>query len=209
MMDKILVIGTGGLAREFTAWFGAAFSIAGYYSSNREEHDRHGLPGTLFAEDISPHLAGTALAVLAVGSPPAKATLHARFAALGFRFPVCIHPQATVAASARLADGVVVSPQSVVSAGTRIGTLAYLNFSCGVGHEATVGPYTQINPGAQIGGNCQLGERVLVGSGATVLPRVSIGAGATIASGATVFTPVPEGATAMGNPARRMRAFEA
>jgi sugar O-acyltransferase (sialic acid O-acetyltransferase NeuD family) len=207
-MKKIIVIGTGGLAREFTAWFKGDFEIVGYSSTNRTEHASFGLPGKLFAESITPGSAGTDLAVVAIGSPAAKKTNYEKYKDLGFLFPTIVHSSSVISDSAKLSDGVVISPRCVISPNVSIGRLTYVNFCCGVGHDVTLGAYVQINPGAQLGGFTAVGEQVLIGSGSTVRERVSIGALATIASGAVVFGKVAEGATVLGNPARRMRAFE-
>jgi len=48
----------------------------------------------------------------------------------------------------------------------------------------------------------------LIGSGSTVLQGVRVGCKVTIASGSVVFSRVADGATMLGNPAKRMRSFE-
>lgn len=208
-MDKIIVIGSGGLAREFSAWFGDCYQISGFASSDTSEHAEYGLPGELYPEDISPESAGTDLAVLAVGTPASRQQLFEHYSASGFTFPVLVHHSSTLAATASLAQGVVVAPHCVIGPNVVIERGAFINFSCGVGHDAVIGEFSQINPGAQLGGNVTLGAHVLVGSGATVLQQVKVAAEATIASGAAVFSRVAAGTTVMGNPARRLRGFEA
>ncbi|MCB1939207.1 MAG: serine O-acetyltransferase, partial [Rhodocyclaceae bacterium] len=47
-----------------------------------------------------------------------------------------------------------------------------------------------------------LGKGVVVGAGAKVLGGFTVGDGAKVGSNAVVVKPVPEGATAVGNPAR-------
>lgn len=207
-MIEILVVGTGGLAREFTSSFAGSVRIVGYSSTNHAEHAEFGLPGTLFKGDIRPALVGTANVVIAIGDPAVRRAIHARLKPLGFSFPSLVHPSSVVSDRARLEEGVVVSPQCVVSPDVTLGALCYLNFCCGVGHDATVGRYVQINPGAQLGGFSVIGDGTLIGSGSTILQSVKVGAQATVASGSVVFSEVPDDATVMGNPARRMRAFE-
>jgi sugar O-acyltransferase (sialic acid O-acetyltransferase NeuD family) len=207
-MENVIVIGTGGLAREFTSYFARQVNVVGYYSTNRQEHGEFSLPGTLFDEDVTPSLAGTKQAVIAIGSPIAKRNMFEKFRAAGFEFPSIFHSSSVVSEDAVIEQGVIISPACVISPNVKIGEFAYLNFSSGVGHDATIGKYVQINPGVQIGGRVAIGDDCLVGSGATVLPSVSIGAHATVASGSVVFARVAERATVMGNPAKRMRAFE-
>ncbi len=207
-VGKILIIGSGGLAREFAAWFGDHFEICGFSSQAPEEHASFALPGRWFDPEVTPEQAGTDQAVVAIGSPALKQALHTALRQRGFKLPTVVHPSSIVADSASLGEGVLISPHCVVAAEVALGALTYLNFGCGIGHDTLIGAYSQVNPGAQVAGLVRLGEQVLVGSGASIIERVEVGAGATIASGAAVFSSVAAGTTMMGNPARRMRAFE-
>ncbi|MYN09720.1 acetyltransferase [Pseudoduganella aquatica] len=207
-MESVLIIGTGGLAREFTAWCAARYTVAGYLSNNAEEHAAYRLPGRIFIDQVTPEQAGTRLAFLAIGSPAVKRQMHERLLQAGFSFPSFVHPSSSVAPASQLGDGVIVAPNCTVGPGVVVGRCSYLNFGCGIGHDAVLGDYCQVNPGAQIGGNAALDSAVLVGSNATILQKVRVGADATIASGALVMARVTAGATMMGNPAKRMRAFE-
>ena len=207
-MKKILIIGTGGLAREFTSWCSNHFDIIGYSSINRSEHSQFNLPGKLYTDDINPQLIGTDLVFLAIASPPTKERIYKKFLNAGFRFPSLMHPSSTVSNLANVGEGVIVSPNCVISPNVTLGKLVTVNFCCGIGHDTTIGDFTQINPGAQLGGFSKIGSRVLIGSGSTILQGISIGADATVGSGSVVFGKVSKGVTVMGNPAKRMSLFE-
>lgn len=77
----------------------------------------------------------------------------------------------------------------------------------GVGHDTRFESYIQINPGVQIGGAVSVEEGVLIGSGSTIRRGLKIGKSSTVGSGLVVFAKVANGATVMGNPARRMRSL--
>lgn len=207
-MKSILIIGTGGLAREFTSWSSEYFQIIGYSSTNLTEHSQFNLPGTLYSENVTPDSVGADLAVLAIGSPSVKVKIFDKFSKLGFKFPSFIHPSSVVSDLANISDGVIISPNCVISPNVTLKKLAYVNFGCGIGHDAIVGNFAQINPGVQLGGFTKIGECVLIGSGATVLQGISVGDGATIGIGSVVFSKVADRTTVMGNPAKRLRAFE-
>jgi sugar O-acyltransferase (sialic acid O-acetyltransferase NeuD family) len=207
-MKELIVIGTGGLAREFCEFFGDQFKIVAFSSLSPEEHSEYKLPGRCFSDNITPGIVGTNLAVIALSSPYLKKRIHGKLRGQGFSFPVCIHPTSTVSSRAILNEGVVIAPNCLVSTNVVINSASYINFSCGLGHEAEIGSFCQINPGTQIGGGATIGEGCLVGSGATLLNNVRVAQRATIGSGSVVFSRVPENATMMGNPAKRMRSFE-
>lgn len=207
-MKNILVIGTGGLAREFTEWFKTHYNIVAYFSINETEHTQFKLPGKLYTEAVIPDTVGTDLAVVAIASPAIKEKMYEKFAQLGFKFPVIVHPSSVVSELSTLNDGVVISPQCVIGPNTILNKFTYVNFCCGIGHDTTIGSFTQINPGVQIGGACNIGTGVLVGSGATIIQCITVGDTAIVGSGATVFTKVNEATTVIGNPARKLPAFE-
>jgi sugar O-acyltransferase (sialic acid O-acetyltransferase NeuD family) len=210
-MKKIVIVGTGGLAREFSSYFSEyakIVSIIGFSSTNLEEHRLFSLPGKLFEGEITPEKVDTDEVVIAIGSPTVKKRITERLKNLGFAFPSFIHPSSVVSDRAIYGEGVIVSPNCTVSPNVELKDFCYLNFGVGVGHDATLGSFSQINPGVQLGGFSTVGDGTLIGSGSTVLQGVNIGSGVTIASGSVVFSRVADGAIMMGNPAKRMRAFE-
>jgi len=66
----------------------------------------------------------------------------------------------------------------------------------------------RFNAQAQNAGEVQIGEAVLVGIGATVLPHCRIGSWCVVGGGAVVLDDIPEGAVAVGVPARVIRCVE-
>jgi serine O-acetyltransferase len=80
-----------------------------------------------------------------------------------------------------------------------------------VGETAEVGDDCTIYQGVTLGGTSlskgakrhpTLGKGVIVGANAQVLGGFTVGDGARVGSNAVVTKPVPQGATAVGNPAR-------
>jgi sugar O-acyltransferase (sialic acid O-acetyltransferase NeuD family) len=210
-MKSIIVIGTGGLAREFVSYFcnySKQVSIVGFHSKNQDEHHMYSLPGKLFQGEIKPAIVGTDFAVICIGNPSLKRTLSEKLRTAGFRFPNFIHPNSVVSDQIKLEEGVVVSPNCTISPNVVLKNFSYLNFGVGVGHDATIGKYVQINPGTQIGGFTNIDDETMVGSGSTILQGVIIGKRVTIASGSVVYSQVLDDSSMIGNPARRMRALE-
>lgn len=207
-MNKLLFFGSGGVAREITSWARDQFAICGYATLAPDEHARFNLPGKAFADDVTPAQAGTDLAVIAIGLPNVRRKLAERLATAGFRFATLVHPSAVIASDVAMGDGTVICPLVNVSPNVKLGRQVMINFCVGIGHDAVVGDHSQINPGVQVGGFANIGEGVLVGSGSTIRETVKIGDRAIVASGSVVFAGVRPGVTVLGNPAKRMRAFE-
>jgi len=97
--------------------------------------------------------------------------------------------------------------------GARVGRRVFIDHGMGVvvGETAEIGDDCTIYQGVTLGGTSlskgakrhpTLGKGVIVGANAQVLGGFTVGDGARVGSNAVVTKPVPEGATAVGNPAR-------
>lgn len=140
--------------------------------------------------------------VVAIGRNSARARLDGWLQASGRPVVSICHPRASVSRNVAIGDGTMVSAGAIVITGSRIGRGVILNTGCTVDHHSRVGDYAHVAPGAHLGGEVSVGACSLVGIGAVVLPRCRIGAGCTIGAGAVVIGDVPDGATAVGVPAR-------
>jgi sugar O-acyltransferase (sialic acid O-acetyltransferase NeuD family) len=207
-MQEVLVVGSGGLAREFSDYFSDQVTIVGYSSKSLTDQQEFFLCGRMFGDDVSPETVGTDLAVIAIGDAVRRKIISEELLNRGFQFPCFAHATSTVSPKARIGQGVIISPHCVVSPNVVLGDFCYLNYACGIGHDTVLGQCVQINPGAQIGGCTTIGDFCLIGSGAIVIDNTTVGTGAKISSGAVVMAPVDENSSMLGNPARRMRAFE-
>ena len=106
----------------------------------------------------------------------------------------------------RMLTGIEIHP------GAHIGRRFFIDHGMGVviGETAEIGDDVTLYHGVTLGGTSwkkgkrhpTLGNGVVIGAGAKVLGPITIAAGAKVGSNAVVTKPVPEGATAVGNPAR-------
>ncbi|MBV9829230.1 MAG: serine O-acetyltransferase [Alphaproteobacteria bacterium] len=111
----------------------------------------------------------------------------------------------------RVATGIEIHP------GARIGRRLFIDHGMGVviGETAEIGDDCTLYHGVTLGGtrpardqasqkrHPTLGDDVIVGSGAQVLGPIRVGDGARVGAAAVVLRDVPNGATMVGNPARR------
>lgn len=111
-----------------------------------------------------------------------------------------------IAHLSRFLTGIEIHP------GARIGRRFFIDHGMGVviGETAEIGDDVTLYHGVTLGGTSwNSGKRhptlcngVVIGAGAKVLGPITIGIGAKVGSNAVVVKDVPEGATAVGNPAR-------
>ena len=113
-----------------------------------------------------------------------------------------IHPQATVAASARLGRGVMIAAGAVVNPDSALGDHVIINTGATVDHDCTLGAYVHLAPGGHLAGGVRIGAGTLIGVGASVAPQRSVGEWATVGAGAVVVRDIPDRVIAKGVPAR-------
>jgi serine O-acetyltransferase len=115
-----------------------------------------------------------------------------------------------VQAAARLLTGVDIHPGARIGPGlfidhgmgTVIGETAEIGADVTILHQVTLGARGGNRPGGPGKRHPTLGDRVTVGAGAKLLGPVQVGDDARIGANAVVLADVPEGATAVGVPAR-------
>jgi serine O-acetyltransferase len=74
-----------------------------------------------------------------------------------------------------------------------------------IGADCSIDSVCTLGAGPRAGG-ATIGDRVVIGSHSSIIGAVTIGDGAIIAPNSLVISDVPPGATAMGVPARILRA---
>jgi UDP-perosamine 4-acetyltransferase len=159
--------------------------------------DDTALPG-LVADGVSSAFIG----VGSVGDCRLRRKLFEKAQQLGFHMINAIHPTATVAASARLGDGVVVMAHAVINPDVVVGDNVIVNTGAQLDHDCWVDDHVHIAPGACLSGSVHVGACAHVGVGATIIQGISIGHTALVGAGAVVLRDVAPNTTVFGSPAR-------
>lgn len=212
MRAPLIIIGCSGFGREVFAMVEAinadtpTWSVTGFVDDAPTVAARESVDalGCQILGDISAltERDDWSAAVIAVGSPSARAEILGRLRTARVSFPTLIHPDATVGHRVDLAEGVLVAAGARLSTTIRVGRHAQIDLNATVGHDSFIGAFARLNPLACISGAVTLGERAVVGAGATVLPGLTVGEQAIVGAGACVVRDVPAGVTVKGVPAR-------
>ena len=117
-------------------------------------------------------------------------------------FATAIHPSAIVSPSAKIGEGTVVMAGAIINADAVIGKHCIINTGASVDHECVVEDFCHIAPHATLCGQVHVGEGTIMGVGSCAIPCVNIGSWCTIGAGAAVVKDIPDGATAVGVPAK-------
>lgn len=109
-----------------------------------------------------------------------------------------------------LVFGCIVPSHAHIGKGTHIehrGVAVVINRRAVIGERCSIGAQVVIGGrGKDVPGVPVIGDDVYLGAGAKVLGAISIGNGSTIGANSVVLSDVPDGATAVGIPARVLRA---
>lgn len=195
---RLVILGAGGHAAVVAESAArAGWCVVGVAAA---DGGQIGDPDGAGAARIDELVAAGAMLHAAVGSAEVRARWMKRFGEAAFASVVDpaaqVSPTASVGAGCSIGAGAVVNARAVLRAGTIVNTRAVVE------HDCTVGPFAHIAPGAILCGSVRVGEGAQVSAGAVVIPARSVGARAMIGAGAVVVRDVPEGATAVGVPAR-------
>jgi sugar O-acyltransferase (sialic acid O-acetyltransferase NeuD family) len=121
------------------------------------------------------------------------------------RYPLIVHPTASIARSAQVAEGSVLMAHANVGAHASLGKFTIINSGASLDHDCVLGAFASLAPGVFTGGFVEIGECSAVGVGATISDRVKIGSHSVVGTGAVVVRDIPDLTVAYGNPARVKR----
>jgi sugar O-acyltransferase (sialic acid O-acetyltransferase NeuD family) len=214
-MKRVVIIGAGGHGREVAdilrhqAQHDSGLKILGFVD------DAHNLPPIInglpllgdwsWFETVDK---SEIRVVCAVGLPRLRKQLVERAGAKGLSFTSAISPAAHLSPGAKLGEGLMLFPHSFASTDILIDDHAIVNAGATVSHDTKVGPYGTLNPGVHLAGNVDVNEGCYLGIGASVIQGISIGAWTTVGAGAVVVRDLPDNVTAVGVPARVIKARE-
>jgi len=141
-------------------------------------------------EEILTHHPDEVVLVNGIGSLPGnplRATLFARYRALGYHFASVVSAQAMVSDYAVLEEGAQVMAGAIIQAGAQIGANSIINTGAIVDHDCWIGGNNHIAPGAVLSGGVSTGDAVHIGTGAMLIQNIKIGSHTVVGAGATVI----------------------
>ncbi len=215
MITDLLIIGSGGFARETAAAVRAVnavrptWRLLGYLDDDPALHgrDRGGVP--VIGDPATVHHMPDAAVAVCVGNPrdySSRARIVHRLALPDARYATIVHPAAQVGAGSRVGPGSVLLAHVVLTADVALGAHVAVMPQAVLTHDDLVEDFATIASGVRLGGAVRLGTGAYVGAGALVRESLTVGDWSLVGMGSVVLADVPAGEVWAGGPARRLRA---
>ncbi|NTV99792.1 MAG: acetyltransferase [Oscillochloris sp.] len=205
-----IVVGCGGFGKE-VLWSAkkldaihSTYEILGYCDDDLAKKGQivYGYPVLGSPEQVDADRSEKPCFVCSIGNNPVRARVVARMLALGWTPVTIIDPSVIVAEDVTIGVGTYVGEYSILCPNARIGNHVIVNNLTTIGHDAVLGDFAQISPGARVSGGSVVDEGATLGSNAVIVQYKRVGRYATLGACSFAMTNIPDGATAVGNPAR-------
>ena len=207
-MKNLVIIAAGGCGREVLQWakdvnkVKTRWHIKGFLDDNLKALD--GLKCDIkilsTVEDYVPDPDDEF--VCCIGNSNVRKMVVEKLKAKGAVFATLVHPNAVIADSCTLGEGVIIYPYALISDNAVIGDQCIINMYSSVAHDSVLGEYCTISAHCDVTGMCTLGDRVFMGSTSQIVPGTRIGDDVYICAGSTVMTRVRDRKKVLGNPAK-------
>jgi sugar O-acyltransferase (sialic acid O-acetyltransferase NeuD family) len=209
-LQKVVIIGAGGFAREVLDVFDAldsikpTFDVIGYIVD-----PQYGMPGTYMND--KPILGGfdwfgehkdDVQAICGVGTSELRMGLVKRAQEMGVHFCSVVHPNAILTRWVTIGEGTVITAGCILTNQIQIGNHVHINLDCTLGHDVVIEDFVTLAPGVHVSGNVTLREGCYIGTGSNIIEKREIGAWSIVGAGSTVITDVPQNTTVVGVPGR-------
>lgn len=210
MKQKLLIIGAGNIGGFISyniADFGD-YQILGFLDDDTAKIGKslYGHPVLASISEIDAYLNEDPIAVvIGIANPIVKQKISHDLERKKVVFPNFISPNVWLSKKTQLGKGIILYPGVSVNYECEISDFVIMNMNCAIGHNCKLDACATLAPGVNLAGFTHVKECADVGIGATTIQGVSIGKQSRIGGQTMVLKDVPDGATAVGNPARIIR----
>jgi UDP-perosamine 4-acetyltransferase len=202
--DNVILLGAGGHAKVVIEILQANGETVDYCVSGTLGPDTCAGVSVLEGDEHLPLLRqrGYCRAFVAIGSNASRQRMADVVRRVGFQLINAISPHAVISPSVRLGGGIAVMAGAVINAASVIDDLVIINTGATIDHDCHIGSGAHIGPQCALAGKVTVGEGTFLGTGAKAIPGIQIGRRGTVGAGAVVIRNIPDGAVAVGVPAR-------
>ncbi|RDI47723.1 acetyltransferase [Falsibacillus pallidus] len=206
-----VLIGAGGHSKVVKdILIAGGHRVLGFLDDNRSETSFCGLPVLGKIKDL-PTLIDSEDSlsfIITIGDNKKRKHMADELNQYPIRFGTAVHPQSFIGDNVHIGEGSVIMPFAVINADTFIGSHCIINSHAVVEHDCIVDSFVHLSPQSTLTGSVKAGEGVHFGASSCIIPGKQVGCWSIIGAGSTVIRDIPAFSTAVGSPAKIIKALE-
>jgi len=192
----MLIIGTGGLAKDMVGSLARDFRHVPFYFYNDKSDEN------LFVNRYKVLHNETEVREYftkvdnrfnaAIANPLIRERMNAKFRTYGGVLTTVLAMHENVSEFTEIAPGSIIQPDVVISSCVTVGEGCFFNCGTIIGHDVKIGKYVSFGPGVRILGKVEIGDYSYIGCNAIITPGVKIGKKVRIGIGKIITEDVPD-----------------
>lgn len=207
MMEKLIIIGTGGFAAEAYDYINKHHDLDIQFLDDVVNEDN-------IRSDIKKHFVGNLSLIekfsdckffIGLGDPKDRHDMYISLRSHTLNYFSFIHPTAQVSETAQISEGCFLYPFSILANGSKLGAHCIINSYSAVGHDSELKNFTTLSAHVDITGNVKVDEMSFFGSGARTVPNIQVSRGSRIGAGVVVLRSTKENDILMPNVAKKIK----
>ena len=199
MNKKIILVGCGGLAREFLGYFEfekengnlKGFEIKGFIDDDIDKAQKSSKAMNLrYLGDIDSYsIDKNEYFWIAIGTNPSRKDIYTKLSQKDKnKFFGFVSSLAYISKSSKVDKSVTIAPFCIVNSGASIDENCIINSYAAIGHDSQLGANSILSPYAAINGSCKIESELFMGTRATIFPGIKVGRNCTVTSHSYVKT---------------------
>ncbi|MEM9990700.1 MAG: NeuD/PglB/VioB family sugar acetyltransferase [Bacteroidota bacterium] len=206
-MNKFIVVGTGGFAREILCLatdLGRYDDFHGFVEPD-DIWEKRWRGKSIMGKAVYPQSSfdeNKYTAIIGIGNPAIRKKVTSQLPA-NTKYENLIHPSVVISQWVTLEEGTVICAGCILTCNIKAGKHMQLNLHTTIGHDCIIGDFFTTAPSSNISGNCVLGDEVYFGTASATRQGISICDGVTIGMGAMVIKDIESPGVYVGIPAKK------
>lgn len=190
MINRIIIFGSGDLAKEFVSF--ANFNECNIKYISKEDELNFNYHDLKNFNKI----------YIAYSNPELREEITNKIESYNFTPNNYIHPTVIIGKRSIIKDGVIISPNTIISNDVTIEKSCFINCNSNIGHDTIIQKFTSIMTNVNIGGHCKINSKCFLGTGSIIIPKIHITEKTKIGAGSVVIKNIKKSGTYFGNPAK-------
>jgi sugar O-acyltransferase (sialic acid O-acetyltransferase NeuD family) len=209
-LKKIVIIGTGGFAREVLSTINDCnknkqkIKVLGFLDDNKSIANTkiENLPILGTTKWILNNSKKDISYVIGIGDCKSRERIVKKIKTQNIKFETIIHPSVIKSESVKIGEGSIIQAGCILTINIEIGKHVHINIKSTIGHNCIIKDFVTLCPAVIVNGDISIGEGSFIGSGVIMKDKIKIGEGSIVGAGTILINDVPKLSLVVGNPGK-------